>query len=227
MPGVTPVFRWPFQSLPDPPDGPNLGEDLAMAIENTMQGLLTRVVQLETTSLATQATLATLPYRDRQTVTVTPTASVSFINIPSTLRSVEIRWTGRFNANGAVGLQYRINSDAGANYNFNEAGTNDAAYAAVVNTAGANQGELGVIGGNNVAGEFGGGFIVFTGWDAPHTSRLYCGWLSGQRVNANNFSRFGFSIYTGAGPYTRIDIFPAAPQQFEAGSSFELIGNTA
>jgi hypothetical protein len=35
----TPVYGWPFQALGDPPDGPNLGEDLALAIEATMQGV--------------------------------------------------------------------------------------------------------------------------------------------------------------------------------------------
>lgn len=38
MPGITPVYGWPFQALLDPPNGAKLGEDLAIAIENTVSG---------------------------------------------------------------------------------------------------------------------------------------------------------------------------------------------
>ena len=36
----TPVFGWPYQSGRDQPDGPNLGEGLALAIEKTIAGLV-------------------------------------------------------------------------------------------------------------------------------------------------------------------------------------------
>lgn len=35
---TTPVFGWPYQGRFDAPDGPNLGEDLALAIEATVAG---------------------------------------------------------------------------------------------------------------------------------------------------------------------------------------------
>jgi hypothetical protein len=38
--GATAVYSLPFQGLTDPPDGPNLGEDLALAIEAVLQGNL-------------------------------------------------------------------------------------------------------------------------------------------------------------------------------------------
>lgn len=37
----TPVYGWPYQALTDAPDGANLGEDLALAIEATVNGLIT------------------------------------------------------------------------------------------------------------------------------------------------------------------------------------------
>ena len=37
----TPIYGWPYQSLFDPPDGAELGEDLALAIEATLNGLIT------------------------------------------------------------------------------------------------------------------------------------------------------------------------------------------
>jgi hypothetical protein len=35
----TPVYGWPYQSLTDAPDGPALGEDLALAIEATLSAI--------------------------------------------------------------------------------------------------------------------------------------------------------------------------------------------
>lgn len=57
MPGITPVYAWPFQALSDPPDGAALGQNLALAIEGTVQNLpspaafsaaLARIAALET-----------------------------------------------------------------------------------------------------------------------------------------------------------------------------------
>lgn len=36
---ITPVYGWPYQALADPPDGPELGEDLALAAETTVSGI--------------------------------------------------------------------------------------------------------------------------------------------------------------------------------------------
>lgn len=48
MPAVTPVFGWPYQVLADPPHGPNLGGNLALAIEGDVADILTAVGDLET-----------------------------------------------------------------------------------------------------------------------------------------------------------------------------------
>lgn len=60
---ITSVFGWPFQATTDRPDGPNLGEDLALAIEATVQQLQTRLAVLENglrlvNSLAERAALS-------------------------------------------------------------------------------------------------------------------------------------------------------------------------
>lgn len=44
MPGTTPVYGWPFQALTDSPDGAALGEDLALAIEDTLADATSRLV---------------------------------------------------------------------------------------------------------------------------------------------------------------------------------------
>lgn len=52
--GTTPVYALPFQGLTDPPDGPSLGEDLALGVETELvridgaaSALTTRVTALE------------------------------------------------------------------------------------------------------------------------------------------------------------------------------------
>jgi len=112
VPATTPVYGWLYQSLPDPPDGPNLGEDLALGIETTVQSLQSRIQQLEAYVAALQ--LNPVFYRARQTLTGT-VASVTFDNIPSNLRTLEIFYTVQMNAGGAVAVradQQRLGRDA-------------------------------------------------------------------------------------------------------------------
>lgn len=59
MPVFTPTYGWPFQALTDPPDGPNLGEDLALAIEATMKTVDSRSVTAAGNVAVIQSQLAT------------------------------------------------------------------------------------------------------------------------------------------------------------------------
>jgi hypothetical protein len=75
---TTPTYGWPYQTLSDRPDGPNLGEDLALAIEATVVALAARVSTLETTVnttripqqalVATSQTTTSTSYTDLATV---------------------------------------------------------------------------------------------------------------------------------------------------------------
>ncbi len=69
---TTPTYGWPYQSLTDPPDGPNLGEDLALAIEATVASLAATVAANAATILTHTANLALIDgravFRARQTV---------------------------------------------------------------------------------------------------------------------------------------------------------------
>jgi len=226
VPATTPVYGWLYQSLPDPPDGPNLGEDLALGIETTVQSLQSRIQQLEAYVAALQ--LNPVFYRARQTLTGT-VASVTFDNIPSNLRTLEIFYTVQMNAGGAVALYARINNDSGATqYISTDWGSSAGAYAAVTNANGTPQGQVGTVTGNNVGAEFGAGRITFAGWDAPHASRL--GWVSlsfaPASIAGGTFGRYQGGVYVGAAPYTRIDLFPSA-NLFSAGSDFQLVGMPA
>lgn len=47
MPGTTPQYGWPYQTLGDPPHGPNLGQQLALAIEGDVAIIDGRVSTVE------------------------------------------------------------------------------------------------------------------------------------------------------------------------------------
>ena len=60
MPGTTTIYGWPYQELADAPDGPNLGQDLADAIETTVDSIDDRVDALEIHAVQHAYTTATL-----------------------------------------------------------------------------------------------------------------------------------------------------------------------
>lgn len=70
---TTPTYGWPYQSLTDPPDGPNLGEDLALAIEATVSALAATVAANSADIITNTAAIALINgravFRARQTVT--------------------------------------------------------------------------------------------------------------------------------------------------------------
>lgn len=56
--GTTPVYGWPFQGLTDPPDGADLGESLALAIEATVAAMAAQIATLQTDVTALQTATA-------------------------------------------------------------------------------------------------------------------------------------------------------------------------
>ena len=65
MPAITPVYGFPFQTLTDPPDGPNLGEDLALAVEAALRSVDLRSVQSQSDILVLQGlNPLLLPWKD-------------------------------------------------------------------------------------------------------------------------------------------------------------------
>lgn len=71
------MYAWPYQTLSDRPDGPSLGEDLALAIEATVAALAATVATINTTltnripqqaSVATSQTTTSTSYTDLATV---------------------------------------------------------------------------------------------------------------------------------------------------------------
>ena len=221
MPASTPVYGWPYQSLPDPPDGPNLGEDLALAIEGTVQSLQSQLAAMQT---RVNALTVAAYYRARQIVTV-PVPSVTFSGIPSNLRRLKITYTGRSdNATTNILVQLRVNGDPGANYYDEFTRAIGAAAPASNLEVGSNQMRCGVSAAAlATAGQFSVGSLEFVGWDAPHPNYLGVIFHSFTPAAGSN-EEDGGGAYAGAGPYNSVTVIAQAGN-WVAGSDFQLYGD--
>jgi hypothetical protein len=153
------------------------------------------------------------------------TASITFSNIPNTLRALQVEWCTRATA-ALVNLdvRMRINGNSGNVYsemishlvgttysNFVNSGTT--AFATVGATVAANAGV------NN----FGSGMIHFPGWNmasALLTWRAASFWL--ESGVSNSMADAG-GLYFGGAPYNSITLFPSSGNWL-SGSKFTLYG---
>lgn len=70
MADVTPEYGWPYQEASDPPDGASLGEDLALAIEATVESIDDRVSDLEGIPIGRIVASGTVALASTSTVTI-------------------------------------------------------------------------------------------------------------------------------------------------------------
>jgi hypothetical protein len=213
---TTPVFTWPYQALTDPPDGPNLGEDLALAIEATVVSYAGQIA----------ATNAAMPYRAR-TKLASPAAAITMSSIPSTLRSLRVKWLARGNdASTWNGMHIRVNGSASAVYSSVWAENNVAGLSRGTVTA-QTQSLLGLcINAGSAGGLFASGVIDFPGWDSSAASAGLTFLFKSAHDIASGVTYDGFGKYAAAGPYTSLTFFPAAGS-FIAGTDIQLIGEVA
>jgi len=212
---TTPTYGWPYQGLFDPPDGPNLGANLAVAVEGTVSGVDGRVAALEAVGV----------YRD-SIVTVGTVGSVTFSGIPSTLRLVRIDYTARGDtAAHTVDVYCRINGDAGANYNHALLFSVNAGAPSAGNGIAGTSGQVGTcMAASATAGKYGGGRVAFPGWNSPHSACLIGqGDAGAVSAIANSVVVMAQFQYLAAGPYTSITLMPQAGN-FIIGSGFYLEG---
>lgn len=219
---ITPVYGWPYQQLPDPPDGAALGQNLALAIEATVQAQAALITSLSAQIAALQPNKPI--YRNRITLTSSQ-PNVTFSNIPTNLRNLRIEYTARADtAAFDTNIDMRINGDSTASAHRYE-------YMVMVNLAnptgsGATSNLVflsNIPAASSTAGQFGSGRVNITGWD----SAAHLNWLSGEfqagYYSNNGIYTNGHFAYSGNGPYTSIVLFPN-PGNFIAGSDFMLEG---
>lgn len=165
------------------------------------------------------------PYRARQTLSGSA-ATVTFSSIPSTLRSLRLRWTARSdNAVNAQFISIQVNGNSGANYSYEFVQGNNTT-ASANNGVAQTGGVVGLmVGASASAGVFSSGAIDVIGWDNQHASSLGWNFMSqalGTGV-ANFFTMNGGGNASVAGPYTSVTILPQAGN-FITGSDFQLEG---
>src|SRR5262245_58236686 len=102
MTAYTPIYALPFQELPWPPDGPNLGEDLALAIEALLVSMDASLDALEAGG-----------YTYQQTIPVTASGNFVKATYPG-LRAVMVHVYGPGGAGGGSGTTIAGQSSKGA-----------------------------------------------------------------------------------------------------------------
>lgn len=172
----------------------------------------------------------------RATTTLAATAaSITISGIPTTLKSLDVRWTARSTDPGfaAQTIWMRINADAAdnryrsINVQHSQGGTfSPTAYSG----AGVPGGSAAVLGlsaaGSTSANVFANGQVHFSAWNAPHPN--YLGWsyntfLASGDSAANIWGTTGYGTYLGAGPFNSITLFPVAGS-FAAQTQVTVIG---
>ena len=166
-------------------------------------------------------------YERRQILTST-TSSVTFSNIPTRLRRLEVHYTARGTGAFSVNqMYYRINGVSSASYYAQRLmGNNATASAAPDNPL--TRGPLGLLtGALATTNVYGSGQAVFVSWDSPNSGSLSSTFLSqsiGAGVGASNFFLFaGGGMYFADGPYTSLTLLPETGS-FESGSDFQITG---
>jgi hypothetical protein len=165
------------------------------------------------------------PYKQDQTL-VAPASTITFSNIPATLKRLRIGWTVRGDASSSGALLARINADAGANYRhqtLNAFATTVSATAGIGQTSWA----VGNFPSGAGAGDWAGGNMDLFGWDAPHATYLTAIAQSGYVFNTSGGSQAFTQVLaylgsSGSG-YTSFSLLQTAGN-FQAGCSFYLEG---
>lgn len=196
-------------------------------VDDAQNNLLGQTVQAHDALLASHsASIALMPYRDTIVLGSAQT-SVTFVNIPSTLKEVRVAWTARGDTAAVdANMLLHVNGDSGANLHRYS-------YQIMVNAgAPAGAGALSTFAllGNfpaatSTAGCFGTGTLILPGWNNPHAN-----WLSGTftagytSAAAVNLQANGNLAYTATvASYTSLQ-FMAGAGNFIAGSAWYLEG---
>lgn len=161
------------------------------------------------------------------TLLTSPAASIS-ITVPSTLRNLEIRYTARSNASAATDVMYlRINNNSVDQYLATLTQTQNTALAVGVNSGGTAQFFISNISAATAATAtiFGSGTIQIQGWDAPHAGPGVTWHGQVYAANATNaILCTGGGQFTGAGPYTSVQLYPTPGNNFVAGTRVDVYG---
>lgn len=139
-------------------------------------------------------------------------ANITFSNIPTDLKNLEVYYTARGNQTGFVAQQLlmRVNNDTGVSYVQQTLQANNTTAGASINSGGSTSYNVGMMARADAsAGVFGSGRVSISGWNAPHSNHLGIHSQSEMIDTGTNFwSQHNGGRYSGAGPYNRLDFLP-------------------
>ena len=163
------------------------------------------------------------PYKV-QTLLGSTTASITFSNIPTDLRSLQIRWTARcMDANDLRGLQMRVNGVSSADYYGEDFLAGGAAVAAGALNA-QTSGNLGLLLGNTAqAGFFAHGNVNIYGWNIAHPLCWTHQAIAIANLTGNAWTNQAGGLFNSTGPFTSLTFFPSV-NSFAAGTEIQIIG---
>ena len=165
------------------------------------------------------------PYKASNTLGST-TSTVTFSNIPTSLKQIRVRYTVRGDASADGTMLVRINGNSGTNYSWQSWNAFTIGTGNTSNTLQTGAAIAGIPTGGG-AGIWGIGVIDIVGWDAPHADQLMGVAIGGYIFNTtggsnNTYTTFAYKGTSGSG-YTSLSLTQGAGG-FIAGSEFLLEG---
>jgi len=165
------------------------------------------------------------PYRVSNTLSGS-TGTVTFSNIPTTLKHIQLQYTVRADASANGDLLLRVNGNSGTNYSWQAWNAFTIGTSNSSNTLQTSVLVGGIPTGGGV-GIWGAGVINLIGWDAPHADQLMGIAQLGYIFNTTGGSNNTYTVFaykgTSASGYTSVSLIANAGS-FLAGSEFILEG---
>ena len=173
------------------------------------------------------AVAAAGPQYQVQQILSSSASSITFSNIPTSLRRLEVSYRARGTAAiNASEMTFQANGVGSASYFAEIVIANNAAISAASRN-GTTSGIIGLLtGASAVAGIYGSGTISFASWNASSAVSLpYVFQAQSLGTGVGNFFAYsGGGVYLGAGPYTSLTFLPGIGVNFDSGTDFQLTG---
>lgn len=152
-----------------------------------------------------------------------PVASVTFSNIPTTLKNLRVSWSARCSAAaGTYDFNMQVNNVAAGNY-FGIVQSIVNTTTAGLNVNGGNAARVGIVLGNvTQPNKFSSGYVDIEGWNDPHSGGLNFIAQGGHfDTSANSWLEHSAWHFVPVGPYTSLKFTPGSGN-FAAASVFQL-----
>ena len=158
---------------------------------------------------------------------VSPAAEINMTGIPSTLRSLDVKWSCRHVAAVEANFMLCKVNNAGANHVYTQTIVQNVTTGNTANSQGGVGFPVGLITGASApAGFTGSGHLRVDSWHAPNSQKPRFIWQSGAygTTAATAYDEIGQGTYNAAGPYTQLRFVMLSGSNFDTGSWVTIEG---